>query len=387
MKHGIAIAGGGLAAQRAAETLRRAGYEDPLRMIAAEPHLPYDRPPLSKEVLSGDKDQAALRFRPAEWYDEHGVDLILGVAAESLRPGDRSLGLSDGSTVRYDRLLIATGSRPRRLPLLGGFDNVHELRTLDDARILRDGLRPGAHLAIVGAGFIGLEVAATARRLGAEVTLIEAASSPLRSVLGDRLGDWFAQLHRAEGVAVRTGCTVTHALGKHNLRWLRLSDNTLVEPDLVLVGVGVRPEVEWLGDTPLAGGGVRADVNGRTTVSDVFAAGDVVATYHQATGRHITGSHWEAAGRQGMRAARAMLGLDPGRAELTSFWTDQYGIRIQYLGHAPMADGVRIDGDPDERSFTATYTRAGDVVGALLVDRPRSLPAFRQQISQGAAAR
>jgi 3-phenylpropionate/trans-cinnamate dioxygenase ferredoxin reductase subunit len=387
MSDGTVIAGGGLAAQRAAETLRRAGYGGPVRMIAAEPHLPYDRPPLSKEVLSGEQEDGSVTFRAAEWYREHEVDLHLGVAASSLLPIERTLTLSDGSTLCYHRLLIATGSRPRRLPALEGYENVHELRTLDDTRGLREALGPGTRLAVIGAGFIGMEVAATARRLGAEVALIEAAPTPLESVLGRKLGEWFAELHRAEGVRLLTHRTVAGVVANGRITALRLSDGTAVEADEVLVGIGVRPDTEWLAGTPLDSEGVHVDEHGRTAVPDVFAAGDVASTYHPAAGRHIPGSHWEAADRQATRAARAMLDLDPGKVELASFWSDQYGIRIQYLGHAPLADKVTINGDLTQRNFTATYTREGQIVGALLVDRPRSLPAIRDQITQGAKPR
>jgi 3-phenylpropionate/trans-cinnamate dioxygenase ferredoxin reductase subunit len=206
----------------------------------------------------------------------------------------------------------------------------------------------------------------------------------LESVLGRKLGEWFAELHRAEGVRLLTHRTVAGVVANGRITALKLSDGTAVEADEVLVGIGVRPDTEWLAGTPLDSEGVHVDEHGRTAVPDVFAAGDVASTYHPAAGRHIPGSHWEAADRQATRAARAMLDLDPGKVELASFWSDQYGIRIQYLGHAPLADKVTINGDPTQRNFTATYTREGQIVGALLVDRPRSLPAIRNQITQGA---
>jgi len=383
MSDGIVIAGGGLVAQRASETVRRLGYTGSLRMVCAEPHLPYDRPPLSKEVLSGEHAEDSVRFRPDDWYDEHDVDLLLGVSAASLVPAERRLGLSDGNTLRYDQLLIATGSRPRELPLLAGYENVSQLRTIDDARRLRIELKPGVRLVIVGAGFVGLEVASTARKLGAQVTILEAAPSPLIGVLGEQLGTWFSELHRSQGVEVITGRTVASVNGHGDVASLQLSDGRVVETDHVLVGVGAQPEVEWLAGSGLQNGPVPVDAHGRTEIDAVFAAGDAAATYDRASKHHVPGSHWEAAGRQAVRAARAMLGLEPGRVELTSFWTDQYGLRIQYLGDAKLADAIAIDGEPEDRNFTATFTRAGRPVAALLIDRTRSLPAMRKLISDG----
>jgi NADPH-dependent 2,4-dienoyl-CoA reductase/sulfur reductase-like enzyme len=383
MNDGIVIAGGGLAAQRAAEAFRRLGHDGPVRVLCAEPHLPYDRPPLSKEVLRGEQTGDSVRFRSDDWYAERDIDVLLGVSAIGLRAAEQRLVLSDGRTLRYAQLLIATGSRPRRLPLLAGYGNVSELRTIDDALRLRGELTSGARLVIIGAGFVGLEVASTARQLGAQVTIIEAAPKPLIGVLGDQIGTWFCELHRAEGVQVITDRTVTHVRGQGDVASLEISDGRIVQADHVLVGVGVQPEVEWLADSGLASGGVPVDAHGRTEIAGVFAAGDAAATYDPRVQRHVPGSHWEAAGRQAVRAARVMVGLEPGDAELSSFWTDQYGLRIQYLGNARFADAMTFDGEAEGRSFTATYTRAGVPVAALLVDRTRSLPAMRKLISHG----
>lgn len=383
MSDGIVIAGGGLAAQRASETLRRLGYAGSIRMVCAEPHLPYDRPPLSKGLLAGEHSDESVRFRPGAWYGDNGVDLLLSVSATQLSTKERRVGLSDGTTLRYDQLLIATGSRPRALPVLAGYENVSELRTINDSQRLRHTLGPGTRLVVVGAGFIGMEVASTARRLGAEVTMIEAAPTPVFGVLGEQLGTWFANLHRAEGVEVITDRTVTGVSGERTVRSLRLSDDRVIETDHVVTGVGVEPNVEWLTSSGLANGGVHVDMHGQTEADGVFAAGDAAATYDHRLERHVPGSHWEAAGRQAVRAARTMLGADPGNVELSSFWTDQYGIRIQFLGSVQRADAIVIDGQPEDRSFTATFTGEGKPVAGLLVNRPRSLPAMRKLISAG----
>ena len=354
-------------------------------MICAEPRAPYDRPPLSKQLLLGSVTGESLAYRSTGWYKHHDIDLMLGVRATALEPAERRLSLSTGAALRYARLLIATGSRPRTLPVLAGYDNVSFLRTVDDAVALRDALAGRPRLAVVGAGFIGQEVAASARALGAQVTMIEAAGCPLEGVLGPKLGGWFVDLHRAEGVEVITGAMVEHVAGNGRVERLHLSDASVIEADHVVAGVGVCSDTEWLAGSGLEQpAGVPVDADGRTGIDGIFAAGDAAATFDPALGRHVPGSHWEAAGRQGARAARAMLGLDPGAAPLTSFWTDQYGLRIQYLGRARPSDELRFDGDPAVRCFTATFVRAGRPVAALLVDRVRSLPAFRELIEKGA---
>jgi NADPH-dependent 2,4-dienoyl-CoA reductase/sulfur reductase-like enzyme len=381
---GIVIAGGGLAGQRCAEALRRAGYGGAIRMVCAEPHAPYDRPPLSKAALVDGAHASDLSYRADGWYDEQSVDLLLGVRAASLQPDRHRLLLSDGTSLPYRELLIATGARPRALDALTRYDNVSVLRTVEDAQELRAALTAGRRLAVIGGGFIGLEIASAARRLGVEVTLIEAAGAPLEGVLGLKLGGWFRRLHAEEGVDVRTNATVERVLATKAVRGLRLRGGAIVEADHVVVGVGISPDVEWLRDSGLvASSGVPVDTRGRTAIEHVFAAGDAASTFHPGWGCHVPGSHWEAAGRQGARVARLMLGLDPGRPPVTSFWTDQYDLRIQYVGYRRPGDQVAIDGDMRRRDFTATFSRAGRVVAALLVNRPQQLPAARQSIEKG----
>jgi NADPH-dependent 2,4-dienoyl-CoA reductase/sulfur reductase-like enzyme len=353
-------------------------------MVCAEPYRPYDRPPLSKKLLANGGGGESLAFRDAEWYEHQSIELVLGVAAVGLDLVRRRVELADGRSLGYSHLVVATGSRPRTLPILEGYENVSVLRSVDDCLRLRGALASRPRLSVIGAGFIGQEVAATARGLGAEVTIIEAATAPLISVLGPELGGWFARLHEAEGVEVLTNCAVARCIGNERVESLELSNGSTVATDHVLVGVGVAPEVEWLMNSGLAGrDGVRVDPDGRTATEGVMAIGDAAATFDAITGGHVAGSHWEAAGRQAIRAARAIVGLDPGPAPVTSFWTDQYGIRIQYLGHARLADCLEFDGDPADRSFVATFLRAGKPVAALIVDRPRALPAMRKLIEKG----
>jgi 3-phenylpropionate/trans-cinnamate dioxygenase ferredoxin reductase component len=374
----IVIVGASIAGLRAAEAFRRDGYDGRLALIGDERHLPYDRPPLSKELLGGGGPDPL--FRVPEWYAERSIELLLGRSAVALDPVARRVRLDDRSILGYDDLIVATGAHARRLPGLAGRPNVHVLRSLADARRLRGALLPGARVAIVGAGFIGQEVAATARRLGASVTLVEAAASPLEAVLGARLGAWFADLHRAEGVEVHVGTTVTEAMpvvAGEPVRELRLEPLSAGSPrtigvDAVLVAIGVSAETRWLAGTPLAGGPIAVDAGARTSVPHVFAAGDVVAGCE----------HWEPAARLGTAAARSILGLPVAAAPPASFWSDQYGVRIHLVGEAAGADSIEIDGRPDARDFTAVLHRRGRLTGALLVGRPRELPGWRRALSE-----
>ncbi len=380
---GVVIVGGGLAGQRCAEALRRRGYEGPVRMVCAEPEPPYDRPPLSKEMLAGESAAEDLAHRPSWWYEEKRVELLLGVRAAGLDPTARRLRLDSGAELRYGQLLIATGGSARRLPFLEGFENVHYLRTLADARRLRGELRAGARLAIVGAGFIGQEVAATARRLGAEVTMLEALETPLAPILGAELGAWFAGLHAEEGVTVLTGAMLEGARGGGRAEELVLADGRRLACDAVVVGVGTLPATAWLEGSGLEQGGVRTDAAGRTGLPAVFAAGDASIPFEPRFGVHARTEHWDAAAWQGSAAARAMLGGHPGTPPLPSFWSDQYGLRIQYVGHAHHADAVAFDGEPAERDFEAVFTRSGVPVAGLAVGRPRAIPALRKRIDRG----
>ncbi len=381
--HGVVIVGGGLAGQRCAETLRRRGCELPIRIVCAEPEPPYDRPPLSKQVLSGEMPAAELAYRSPEWYEENEVELLLGGEARGFDPGRRAVTLEDGTELRYGKLLIASGASARRLGLLEGFENVHYLRTVADARRLRSSLAPGRRIAIVGAGFIGLEVAATAHRAGAEVTLIEALPTPLAGILGERVGRWFAGFQRDEGVQMRLGTALEAAHGNGSVEELALANEETLGVDCVVAGVGSAPATGWLRGTGLGVDGVKTDTAGRTGLPDVFAAGDAAMAFDPRAGVYARAEHWDAAAWQGAAAATAMLGEYPGTPPLPSFWSDQHGLRIHYIGHANRADGVHLEGAPEERDFTAVYTRGGTPVAGVAVGRPGSIPELRRKIERG----
>lgn len=383
MSAGTAIVGGGLAAQRCAETLRRLGYDDPIRIVCAEDVAPYDRPPLSKEALAAGVAQEALAFRPPGWYREHEVELLLGSPAAGLDPAARLLRLGGGGRLSFDRLVIATGGAARRLPIFDGRPNVHTLRTAADARRLRARLRAGARLAIVGAGFIGQEVAATALELGAEVTVIEALPVPLEPILGAELGARLARMHLERGVRLELGSGVAGARGADAVEELVLDDGRRVACDLVLVGVGTVPATGWLEGSGLDPGGVRTDHAGRTGLAGIYAAGDASVPFEPRFGEYARTEHWDAAAWQGAAVAKAILGREPGMPPLPSFWSDMHGHRIQYVGHARHADDVRVEDDDGSPALEAVFTRAGAPVAALTIDRPRSIPGFRDQIERG----
>ncbi|MGN6664736.1 MAG: NAD(P)/FAD-dependent oxidoreductase [Solirubrobacterales bacterium] len=382
---GTVIAGGGLAAQRCAETLRRRGYQGPIRVLCAEPEPPYDRPPLSKAALADGVEPAALAFRPLAWYRDHEVELLLQASAASLDPAGRRVRLKGGGGLPYEDLVVATGGAARELPFLAGYANVHSLRNAGDAKRLGPWLRRGARLAIVGAGFIGQEVAATARGLGCEVTMVEALSTPLEPILGARLGAWFAGLHREEGVRMELGTGIAGARGDGVVEELELADGRRIECDVVVAGIGTVPATAWLEGSGLDPRGVRTDTCGRTRLPGVYAAGDASIPFEPRFGEHERTEHWDAAAWQGAAVARAITGEYPGTPPLPSFWSDQYGHRIQYVGHARRADAVVIDGDPASREFEALFTRGGVPVAGLTVDRPRSIPVLRKQIERGHA--
>jgi 3-phenylpropionate/trans-cinnamate dioxygenase ferredoxin reductase component len=382
---GVVIAGGGLAAQRASETLRRDGYDGAIRVIAREPHAPYDRPPLSKEFLAGEVDERALEFRPQPWYAEHDVELLLGERAGGLDAPGREVLLAGGGRLPFEQLLIATGSAPRRLPGTERHENVYELRTQADARALREALSTRPRLVVIGAGFIGQEVAATAKRLGASVTIIEAAPTPLGAILGPQLGEWFADFHRREGIELVLSARIARLHGARAVHAVELQHRRRIECDLLVVGIGTEPATSWLRDSGLDQAGVRVDAAGRTAIPSIFAAGDASAQFEPRRSAHVRTEHWEAAARQGASAARAMLGLQTPAAAPPSFWSDQHGVRIQFVGDTHGADRLEIDGQPAARDFTALFTHNDRPVAALLVGRPRALPELRQRIHDAAS--
>ena len=355
----FAIVGGGLAGAKAAEALRDKDFDGRVVLFAAEEHLPYERPPLSKEFLLGKKQLGDFTTAPSAWYRDHHVDVQLGTEVSGIDPDAHSLSLPDGTTVGYDKLLLATGSTPRRPPIPGAeADGVHYLRTIDDAQALNLLLAEGASLAIVGAGWIGLEVAAGARERGAAVTVVETAAVPLMGALGREAGEVFAAMHRDHGVDLRLGATVaeiTTAGGKAT--GLKLGDGSTVAADAVLVAVGAAANIGLAERAGLAtgNGGVLVDAALRTSNPDIFAVGDIAAAQHPVFGTRIRTEHWANALKQPAVAAAGMLGKPQEYTELPYFFTDQYDLGMEYVGHAPEYDRVLFRGDVSGREFTAFW--------------------------------
>jgi 3-phenylpropionate/trans-cinnamate dioxygenase ferredoxin reductase subunit len=355
----FAIIGGGLAGAKAAEALRDKDFDGHIVLFAAEEQLPYERPPLSKEFLRGKKQLSDFTTATSSWYRDHDVELRLGTEVSAIDAGAHTLALPDGSTVAYDKLLLATGSKSRRPPIPGSdADGVHYLRTIGDAESLNSILTEGNSVAIVGAGWIGLEVAAGARERGVTVTVVEAADVPLQAALGRELGEVFAQLHRDHGVDLRLGATVdeiTSSGGKAT--GLKLGDGSTVTADAVLVAVGASANIGLAEAAGLAtdDGGVLVDASLRTSDPDIYAVGDIAAAEHPLFGERIRTEHWANALKQPVVAADGMLGKPGEYDELPYFFTDQYDLGMEYVGHAPHYDRVVYRGDLAGREFTAFW--------------------------------
>lgn len=381
----ITIVGASLAGLRAAESLRRADYDGPITLIGEEPHAPYDRPPLSKQFLAGDWDEDRLALTKPEKLAEYDLTFRLGTRATAFDLDSRRLTLDDGDVVEVDGLLIATGARCRTLPGTDGMDGVFVLRGLDDARAIRAAFAAGPRrVVVVGAGFIGAEVAATARERGLEVTLVEALPQPLGRVLGDEMGAVCADVHRDHGVDLRLGVGVDSIEGDGRVERVRLSDGSVIEADVVVVGIGVIPNTEWL-----EGSGLEIDngvVCDETCLAapGVTAAGDVARWPNQRFAEVMRVEHWDNAVEQGGHAARRLLQSDEEAEPFTPvpwFWSDQYDRKIQLAGRVRPDDDMRIvTGSVEERRFAALYGRNGWLVGVLGFNRPRHVMQYKTMI-------
>ncbi|GAA0389191.1 FAD-dependent oxidoreductase [Microbispora corallina] len=379
----VAVVGASLAGLSAARALRAQGFDGRITMIGSEPHRPYDRPPLSKEFLAGHLAEADLVL------EADGEDLAaewrLGAAATGLerRSDGFAVPLADGTSVEADGVVIATGAVARELPWrLGG---VHTLRTVDDARALRADLAGARRLVVIGAGFIGAEVAATARTLGLDVVIVEVAPAPFARALGPRMGAVLAGLHEDHGVRVVCGVAVRALTGDGRVDGVLLEDGRRLPADVVLAGIGARPAVEWLeGAGVEVGDGVLCDAGGGTSVPGVVAAGDCASWFDPGLGRHHRVEHWTGAAQRPATAVSTLLSggtAAPDQAAPPYLWSDQYGRRVQFAGHAGPEDEVTVEeGDPDARSFLAVYRRDGRTTAVLGVDQVRQFTRWRRRI-------
>ena len=384
----VTIVGASLAGLRAAETLRHEGFDGDVTLIGAEDHLPYDRPPLSKQVLAGEWEPERTALTTPDKMAELGVDARLGVRATSFDLATRRLTLQTGETLAVDGLLAATGARCRTLPGTEGLGGVHVLRSLDDCLALRydfDAV-PG-RVVVVGAGFIGAEVAATARTRGLEVTMVEALPTPLSRVLGDEMGSVCAAVHRDHGVDLRTGVGVDGLEGEGRVARVLLSDGSAVDADVVVVGIGVIPNTEWLvGSGLTVDNGLLCDAS-CLAAERVVGAGDIARWPNELFGEVMRVEHWDNAAAQGAHAARRLLSADAGPfAPVPWFWSDQYDRKIQLAGRVRPDDEVRVvAGSVEERRFAALYGRAGRLMGVLGFNRPRHVMRYRGLIEQRAS--
>jgi 3-phenylpropionate/trans-cinnamate dioxygenase ferredoxin reductase subunit len=342
-------------------------------LIGEEAERPYERPPLSKDYLMGKAERETIYVHPESWYAEHDVDLRLGTQVTAVDPAAREVRLADGTRVGYAKLLLATGSVPRRLPLAGGdADGVLYLRRVGDSDQIRTAFQTATRVVVIGAGWIGLETAAAARAAGVDVTILETADLPLLRVLGREVAQVFADLHREQGVNLRFGVQVAEITAPGGRAdGVRLADGTHVPADAVVVGVGITPRLELASDAGLqTGNGVVVDARLRTSDPDIYAAGDVANAYHPGLGRHIRVEHWANALHQPQTAARAMLGQDAVYDNVPYFYSDQYDLGMEYAGHVEPGgyDQVVFRGDVEGREFIAFWLSGGRVLAGMNVN-------------------
>ncbi|CAN5750231.1 FAD-dependent oxidoreductase [soil metagenome] len=383
------IVGGGLAAVRAVEALRDSGSTAPIVMVGAESALPYDRPPLSKELLRGETTLEDAVIHGEDYFRDRDVELVLGAAAKHLHAAARTIELYDGRCIAFDKLLIATGATPRRLLVRGGeLDGVMTLRSGADALRLKVALARAGPVVVIGGGLIGLEVASVARAAGKDVTIVEAGRQPLARLLhGEHVAGAIADLHRSHGTVVRTSTTVGELRGAGRVEEVVLSTGERIPADLVLVAIGVTPATEWLvGSAIDLDDGVLTNASLETNVPGIYAAGDVARAFQPDLRRHVRFEQYGSAHEQGVVAGRLMAGvgvtavptITPGAG------SEQFGVRMQVVGDAAKADRVLVRGSLEDRSFTAFFLVDGRVRGAFLMNRPRDLPVTRKLVARRA---
>jgi 3-phenylpropionate/trans-cinnamate dioxygenase ferredoxin reductase subunit len=360
------IVGAGLAGAKAAETLREEGFDGRLVLVGDEPERPYERPPLSKEYLRGEAEDAPY-VHSKSFYEDHSIELWCATRVTGLDTGLQELLLEGDRRLGYDRLLVATGAVPRRLDVQGAdLDGIHYLRTLADSARIGERIEAGQRLVVVGSGWIGAEVAASAREKGCEVTMLEMASLPLERVLGPELGKIYLSLHRAHGVEFLPETTVERFEGEDSVQRVITRDGASIETEFVVVGIGVAPRTGLLESTGLRiDNGILVDEHLQSSVPSVYAAGDIANVHHPFYGHHLRVEHWDTALHQGPVAARNMLGADEAYERIPYFFSDQYETGMEYSGHATEWDEVVFRGDPNAREFIAFWLKDGRLVAGM----------------------
>lgn len=378
------VVGGGQAGGQAIQTLLDESTDHRIVLVGDEAHVPYERPPLSKEVLLGERDADYTFMKPAAYYRERGVELRLGSRVQVIDPAQHRIVLADGECLQYDKLLLATGARVRRMEMPGTqLPGVHYLRTLDDALAIRDCLHDGAAIVVVGGGFIGLEVAAAARTHGCRVVVLEMQPTLLNRVVAPEVGKFYEDLHRARGVDVRTGVVVRGFSGTDRVQQVWCSDGTVLPADTVVIGIGVVPNVELAREAGLAvDDGIIVDQYGQTSDGDIFAAGDVTNHPNALVGRRLRLESWQNAQNQAITAARSMVGNRTPYTEVPWFWSDQYGVNLQILGVPDRWDRVVLRGDVIQLKFSAFYLQGDILIGVNAVNSPKDIRPARQLIAE-----
>jgi 3-phenylpropionate/trans-cinnamate dioxygenase ferredoxin reductase subunit len=364
------IVGGGMAGAKAAEALREEGFDGRVVLLAEEDARPYERPPLSKDYLRGEAEEGAIFVHDAGFYDEHKIELRVGTRVAELALQASEVELAGGERLRYDKLLLATGSAPRRIPVPGiDLDGVHLLRTVVDSDRLRTALGDAGRLAVIGAGWIGAEVAASARQMDVEVALIAPEQAPLERVLGPELGAIYRDVHASHGVELALGTGVERIEGDGRATGVRTTDGRLFEADLVVVGAGAAPRLELAEAAGLrVDDGLLCDDRLRTSATDVYAAGDIARAPHPLFGVPVRVEHWANALEQGPAAARNMLGRDAAYDRVPYFFSDQYDVGMEYAGHTTGGERVVFRGDPAGMEFIAFWLDGARVVAGMNVN-------------------
>jgi len=378
----VVVVGTGLAGLRSAETLRARGYDGRLTLIGEETHLPYERPALSKELLAGKRTPEQLMLRQPEFFRQQQIELALGLRVEKVSPERRTVLLSDGRELAWDALVLATGARARRLRGIEAPAGVHYLRTLSDALALSAALAQGKRLAVVGAGFIGAEVASTAVSLGLDVSVVEPLQAPLERVLGAEIGALLAKRYRAHGVELRLGTGMTGFVSDKDgrLRALQLSDGSEIACDVAVIGIGAEPAGELLG-----GREIETDASGRTEHEGIYACGDVASSWRPSLGRRLRMEHWTSASGQAAAVARTILGEESVHDDVPFFWSDQFGLRLQYVGFA--SEWARIEIEGDGETFSARYfDQEARLLAALVANRPSEIASLRRELASSSRA-
>ncbi|MBU2606228.1 MAG: FAD-dependent oxidoreductase [Alphaproteobacteria bacterium] len=383
----IVVIGGGQAGAQALQSLRQGGYAGALTLVGDEPALPYQRPPLSKAYMKGEMAEERLYFRPAPWYQDQNIEVILSTPAKRIDRVNRKVELAHGGQLDYDALIIATGSRPRVLPTKGAtLHGVHDLRDLSDVERIRPNMIAGRKMVIIGAGYIGLEAAAVARQMGLDVTVLEMAPRVLARVTSPVMSEFFETEHRAQGVQILTGARLDHLNGEdNNVTAAILADGTRIEADIVLVGIGILPNEELAKDAGIAcNNGILVDRDARTSDPRVFAAGDCASRPLVHYGRSGRLESVHNAIEQGKLAAAAILGKQRPAEDCPWFWSDQYDLKLQIAGLSQDYDEIVVRGDPKDRKFAAFYLRNGTLIAVDAINSPPEFLASKKLIMSGA---